>query len=66
MFLCFFFFVVGNIIVVKNVDDNFDFSFMRVVSEVLDVIFKLFFDKNSVILLNVGFYYFESINFLNY
>lgn len=57
---------VGNIFFVKIVDDNFDFNFMRVVSEFLDVIFKLFFDKNSVILFNVGLYYLESINFFNY
>lgn len=59
-------FVLGNFLVVKIVDDYLDFSYMRVVSEVLDIILKLFFDKNSVIFLNVGLYYLESINFLNY
>ena len=39
---------------------------MRVASEVLDIITKPFFDKNSVILLNAGLHYLESTNFSNY
>lgn len=39
---------------------------MRVVSELLDVISKPFFDKNSVILFNAGLHYLESTNFSNY
>ncbi|XP_020618367.1 uncharacterized protein LOC110056247 isoform X1 [Orbicella faveolata] len=56
----------GNITAAKNADDNLDFNFMRVASEVLDVISKPFFDKNSVILLNAGLHYLESTNFSNY
>ena len=65
-FLCFLLFVAGNITVAKNADDNLDFNFTRVASEVLDVISKPFFDKNSVILLNAGLHYLESTNFSNY
>lgn len=64
--LCFLLSAAGNITVAKNADDNLDFSFMRVASEVLDVISKPFFDKNSVILLNAGLHYLESTNFSNY
>ena len=64
--MCFLLFAAGNITVAKNADDNLDFSFMRVASEVLDVISKPFFDKNSVILLNAGLHYLESTNFSNY
>jgi len=64
--LCFLLFVAGNITAAKNADDNLDFNFMRVASEVLDVISKPFFDKNSVILLNAGLHYLESTNFSNY
>lgn len=39
---------------------------MRVASEVLDIITKPFFDKNSAILLNAGLHYLESTNFSNY
>ena len=59
-------FVVGNISAAKDADDNLDFNFMRVVSELLDVISKPFFDKNSVILFNAGLHYLESTNFSNY
>ena len=64
--LCFLLFAAGNETVAKNADDNLDFNFMRVASEVLDVISKPFFDKNSVILLNAGLHYLESTNFSNY
>jgi len=64
--LCFLLFATGNITVAKTADDNLDFNFMRVASEVLDIISKPFFDKNSVILLNAGLHYLESTNFSNY
>lgn len=64
--MCFPLFAAGNITAAKNADDNLDFNFMRVASEVLDVISKPFFDKNSVILLNAGLHYLESTNFSNY
>lgn len=64
--MCFFLFAAGNETVAKNADDNLDFNFLRVASEVLDVISKPFFDKNSVILLNAGLHYLESTNFSNY
>ena len=50
----------------KTADDNLDFNYMRVASEVLDIITKPYFDKNSVILLNAGLHYLESTNFSNY
>ena len=56
----------GNISSAKTADDNLDFNFMRVVGELLDVISKPFFDKNSVILFNAGLHYLESTNFSNY
>lgn len=64
--MCFLLFAAGNETVAKNADDNLDFNFLRVASEVLDVISKSFFDKNSVILLNAGLHYLESTNFSNY
>ena len=64
--LRFLLFASGNITVAKIADDNLDFNFMRVASEVLDVISKPFFDKNSVLLLNAGLHYLESTNFSNY
>ena len=64
--LCYLLFAAGNVTVAKNADDNLDFNFMRVASEVLDVISKPFFDKNSAILLNAGLHYLESTNFSNY
>ncbi|XP_078350724.1 uncharacterized protein LOC144635498 isoform X1 [Oculina patagonica] len=56
----------GNLSVAKAADDNLDFNFMRVASEVLDIISKPFFDKNSVFLMNAGLHYLESTNFSNY
>ena len=50
----------------KTADDNLDFNYMRVASEVLDIVTKPYFDKNSVILLNAGLHYLESTNFSNY
>lgn len=64
--MSFFIFLSGNVSVAKSADDNLDFNFMRVASEVLDIISKPFFDKNSVILLNAGLHYLESTNFSNY
>ena len=58
--------VLGNVSAAKIADDNLDFNYMRVASEVLDIITKPFFDKNSVILLNAGLHYLESTNFSNY
>ena len=60
------FFFSGNLSVAKTADDNLDFNYMRVASEVLDIITKPFFDKNSAILLNAGLHYLESTNFSNY
>ncbi|XP_073248313.1 uncharacterized protein [Porites lutea] len=56
----------GNLTAAKIADDNLDFSYLRVASEVLDIITKPFFDKNSAILLNAGLHYLESTNFSNY
>ena len=57
---------LGNLSVAKTAHDNSDFSYMRVASEVLDIITKPFFDENSVFLLNAGLHYLESTNFSNY
>ena len=59
-------FVPGNLSAAKIADDHLDFSYMRVASEVLDIISKPLFDKNSAILLNAGLHYLESTNFSNY
>lgn len=64
--LCFLLFAAGNETAAKNADDNLDFNLLRVATEVLDVISKPFFDKDSVILLNAGLHYLESTNFSNY
>ncbi|XP_068729808.1 uncharacterized protein [Montipora capricornis] len=56
----------GNLSAAKIADDHLDFSYMRVASEVLDIISKPLFDKNSAILLNAGLHYLESTNFSNY
>lgn len=56
----------GNVSAAKIADDDLDFNYMRVASEVLDIVTKPFFDKNSAILLNAGLHYLESTNFSNY